>query len=108
MTDLLLIIIGTVLVNNLVLTRFLGLCPLMGASTSIEAAFGMSMATTFVLTLASALAWLVHHWVLVPLNLEYLRLLCFILVIAELCSLPKFTSVALSHYCTRCWASTCR
>lgn len=82
MTDLLLIIIGTVLVNNLVLTRFLGLCPLMGASTSLEAAFGMSMATTFVLTLASALAWMVHHWLLMPLQLEYLRLLSFILIIA--------------------------
>jgi len=81
-TDLLLIIIGTVLVNNLVLTRFLGLCPFMGSSTSVEIAFGMSMATTFVLTLASGFAWLLYHWVLLPLDLIYLRLIVFIVVIA--------------------------
>ena len=82
MTELILIIIGTVLVNNLVLTRFLGLCPFVGASTSIEAAFGMAAATTFVLTLTSALAWLLNTWLLEPFNLGYLRLICFILVIA--------------------------
>lgn len=82
MTELILIIIGTVLVNNLVLTRFLGLCPFVGASTSIEAAFGMSAATTFVLTLTSALAWLLNTWLLEPFELGYLRLICFILVIA--------------------------
>jgi len=82
MSELILIIIGTVLVNNLVLTRFLGLCPFIGSSSSVEAAFGMSAATTFVLTLAAALAWMVHHWILVPFELEYLRLLSFILVIA--------------------------
>ena len=82
MTQFILIIIGTVLVNNLVLTRFLGLCPFVGATTSIESAFGMSTATTFVLTLASALAWMVNTWLLQPFGLEYLRLICFILVIA--------------------------
>ncbi|MBT5892043.1 MAG: electron transport complex protein RnfA [Gammaproteobacteria bacterium] len=82
MTEFILIIIGTVLVNNLVLTRFLGLCPFVGATTSIESAFGMSAATTFVLTLASALAWMVNTWLLQPFGLEYLRLICFILVIA--------------------------
>lgn len=82
MTQFILIIIGTVLVNNLVLTRFLGLCPFVGATTSIESAFGMSAATTFVLTLASALAWMVNTWLLQPFGLEYLRLICFILVIA--------------------------
>jgi electron transport complex protein RnfA len=81
-TQFILIIIGTVLVNNLVLTRFLGLCPFVGATTSIESAFGMSAATTFVLTLASALAWMVNTWLLQPFGLEYLRLICFILVIA--------------------------
>jgi electron transport complex protein RnfA len=81
-TEFILIIIGTVLVNNLVLTRFLGLCPFVGATTSIESAFGMSAATTFVLTLASALAWMVNTWLLQPFGLEYLRLICFILVIA--------------------------
>jgi Na+-translocating ferredoxin:NAD+ oxidoreductase subunit A len=82
MTELILIIVGTVLVNNLLLTRFLGLCPLIGASNSVTSAFGMSVATTFVLTLASALAWTINHWLLEPFDLGYFRLICFILVIA--------------------------
>ncbi len=82
MSDLILILVGTVLVNNFVLVRFLGLCPFMGVSRSIEAAFGMSLATAFVLTLSSAVSYLIHHYLLVPLQLEYLRTISFILVIA--------------------------
>lgn len=82
MADLVLILVGTVLVNNFVLVRFLGLCPFMGVSRSLEAAAGMSVATAFVLTLSSAAAYLLHEHVLVPLNLEYLRTISFILVIA--------------------------
>ena len=82
MTELTVIVVGTVLVNNFVLTRFLGLCPFMGVSRSLEAATGMSLATTFVLTLSSATAYLLHQYVLVPLELSYLRTLSFILVIA--------------------------
>ena len=82
MADLILILVGTVLVNNFVLVRFLGLCPFMGVSRNLEAAFGMSLATAFVLTLSSAIAWLLHRYVLVPLELEYLRTISFILVIA--------------------------
>lgn len=82
MADLILIIVGTVLVNNFVLVRFLGLCPFMGVSRNLEAAFGMSMATAFVLTLSSAIAYLMHEYVLVPLQLEYLKTVSFILVIA--------------------------
>ncbi|MDG2375236.1 MAG: electron transport complex subunit RsxA [Woeseiaceae bacterium] len=82
MSDLILILIGTMLVNNFVLVRFLGLCPFMGISRNLEAAFGMSMATAFVLTLSSAIAYLLHEYVLVPLELEYLRIISFILVIA--------------------------
>lgn len=82
MSDLILILVGTVLVNNFVLVRFLGLCPFMGVSRNIEAAFGMSMATAFVLTLSSALAYLLHEYVLIPLQLEYLKTISFILVIA--------------------------
>ncbi len=82
MSDLILILVGTVLVNNFVLVRFLGLCPFMGVSRNLEAAFGMSMATAFVLTLSSAIAYLLHEYVLVPLELEYLRTISFILVIA--------------------------
>lgn len=82
MSDLILILVGTVLVNNFVLVRFLGLCPFMGVSKNLEAAFGMSLATAFVLTLSSAVSYLLHQYVLVPLELDYLRTISFILVIA--------------------------
>ncbi|MDJ0938878.1 MAG: electron transport complex subunit RsxA [Woeseiaceae bacterium] len=82
MSELIVILVGTVLVNNFVLTRFLGLCPFMGVSRNLEAAAGMSLATAFVLTLSSASAYLLHQYVLVPLDLGYLRTVSFILVIA--------------------------
>lgn len=82
MSELVLILVGTVLVNNFVLVRFLGLCPFMGVSRNLEAAFGMSLATAFVLTLSSAVSYLLHEYLLVPLELGYLRTISFILVIA--------------------------
>ncbi len=82
MTEYLLILVSAILVNNFVLVQFLGLCPFMGVSNKVETAMGMSLATTFVLTLSSVLAYLVWQWVLVPLELEYLRTISFILVIA--------------------------
>lgn len=82
MTELILILVATVLVNNFVLVRFLGLCPFMGVSRNLEAALGMSLATAFVLTLSSAVSYLMHHYLLVPLQLEYLQTIAFILVIA--------------------------
>ena len=82
MTELIVILVGTVLVNNFVLVRFLGLCPFLGVSQNIEAAAGMSLATAFVLTLSSATDYLLHQYVLVPLDLEYLQTISFILVIA--------------------------
>ncbi len=82
MSEYLLLLIGTVLVNNFVLVKFLGLCPFMGVSSKVETAMGMAVATTFVLTLASAASYLVDHYLLLPFELEYLRTLSFILVIA--------------------------
>ncbi|REL27376.1 electron transport complex subunit RsxA [Thalassotalea euphylliae] len=82
MTDYLLLLIGTVLVNNFVLVQFLGLCPFMGVSSKTETAIGMSFATTFVMTLASMLSYLVHSYILAPLGLEFLQTMAFILVIA--------------------------
>jgi electron transport complex protein RnfA len=82
MTQLFVILVATVLVNNFVLTRFLGLCPFLGVSRNLEAAAGMSLATAFVLTLSSASAYLLHEYVLEPLDLDYLRTIAFILVIA--------------------------
>lgn len=82
MTEFILLLIGTVLVNNFVLVQFLGLCPFMGVSGKLETAIGMSMATTFVLTVASLSSYLVEHYILLPLGIGYLRTLSFILVIA--------------------------
>lgn len=82
MTDYLLLLVGTVLVNNFVLVKFLGLCPFMGVSSKTETAIGMSYATTFVMTLASLLSYLVTTYILSPLGLDYLTTMAFILVIA--------------------------
>lgn len=82
MTEYFLILVSTALVNNFVLVQFLGLCPFMGVSNKLESAMGMSMATTFVLTLSSVASYLVFHHVLAPLGLEYLRIIAFIMVIA--------------------------
>ncbi|HAZ54809.1 MAG TPA: electron transport complex subunit RsxA [Franconibacter helveticus] len=82
MSDYLLLFVGTVLVNNFVLVKFLGLCPFMGVSKNLESAIGMGMATTFVMTLATIFSWLIDHLILVPLELVYLRTMAFILVIA--------------------------
>ncbi|WP_337841006.1 electron transport complex subunit RsxA [Rheinheimera sp.] len=82
MSEFLMLLVSTVLVNNFVLVKFLGLCPVMGVSKKLETAIGMAMATTFVLTLASLCSYLVDTWLLQPLDLLYLRTLAFILVIA--------------------------
>ena len=94
MDDAALLIVGAVFVNNFVLVKFLGLCPFMGVSRRLDAAYGMALATGFVLTLSSALAWVVHHWLLLPLGLEYLRTLGFILVIA---SVVQFTELLVNR-----------
>lgn len=82
MQEFAIILVATVLVNNFVLVRFLGLCPFMGVSKSLEGATGMALATTFVLTLSSVCSYLVNQYLLLPLGLEYLRTISFILVIA--------------------------
>lgn len=82
MTEYLLILVSTILVNNFVLVQFLGLCPFMGVSNKLETAMGMSFATTFVLTLSSVCAYLVYTYLLEPFDLEYLQTISFILVIA--------------------------
>ena len=84
MTDYLLIIVGTVWVNNFVLSHFLGLCPFMGVSKKLETAMGMGLATTFVLTLSAVASYLVNTWLLEPFHIEYLRTISFILVIAAI------------------------
>ncbi|HJP12290.1 MAG TPA: electron transport complex subunit RsxA [Gammaproteobacteria bacterium] len=82
MNEYFLILISTILVNNFVLVKFLGLCPFMGVSKKMDTAIGMGFATTFVLTLASITSYLINTYLLVPLELEYLRTIAFIVTIA--------------------------
>lgn len=84
MTSYLFIILGSVLVNNVVFVRILGMCPFMGVSKKVEAAIGMGAATTFVLTLGSGTSYLIDHYLLVPNQVEYLRTLSFIVVIGAI------------------------
>jgi Na+-translocating ferredoxin:NAD+ oxidoreductase subunit A len=92
MTDLFFLLLGAAFVNNFVLVKFLGLCPFMGVSNRLDAAYGMAMVTGLVLSLSAALAWMVHHWLLVPLGLGYLRTLGFVLVIG---AVVQFTELAM-------------
>ena len=82
MQDYLLILVSTILVNNFVLVKFLGLCPFMGVSRKLETAMGMGLPAIFVLTLSSVCSYIATQYLLVPLGLEYLRTIVFIVVIA--------------------------
>tara|TARA_B110000914_G_C15462906_1_gene446793 strand:- start:107 stop:682 length:576 start_codon:yes stop_codon:yes gene_type:complete len=82
MNEYALILVSTILVNNFVLVKFLGLCPFMGVSNKMDTAIGMGFATTFVLTLASISSYLINAYLLTPLDLEYLRTIAFIVTIA--------------------------
>lgn len=92
MQEYVLLIVGTALVNNVVLVKFLGLCPFMGVSSKVDTAVGMGSATTFVLTLSSVMAWMLESWVLEPLGIGYLRILTFILAIA---AVVQFTEMVI-------------
>jgi len=83
-TEFFVILLSAVLVNNYVLTKFLGICPFLGVSGKVETAVGMSFAVMFVMTLASTASWLVQQYVLIPLDLIYLQTIFFILIIASL------------------------
>ena len=87
--NLLLLFLGSMLVNNFVLTRFLGICPFLGVSKKVETAMGMGMAVTFVMALASVITHIVYNVLLVPRGIEYLYTLAFILVIASLVQLVE-------------------
>lgn len=84
MEHLLLLFIGASLVNNIILSRFLGICPFMGVSKSIETAIGMSLSVAFVMTISAVISFVINKYILVPLSLEYLRTIVFILIIASL------------------------
>jgi electron transport complex protein RnfA len=85
------IIFGSIFINNFVFAKFLGICPFMGVSKKVESSIGMGMAVTFVMTLASAVTWVVQNYLLVPFELEYLQTIAFILIIA---SLVQFVEMA--------------
>ena len=89
MSNIITILIGSILVNNFVMSRFLGCCPFLGVSKKIETAFGMGMAVTFVMALASLVTYLLQAFVLVPFDLEYMQTIAFILVIAVLVQLVE-------------------
>ena len=78
------IIIGAIFVNNVVLAQFLGICPFLGVSSKVETSMGMGAAVTFVMALSSLVTWLIQTYILVPLGIEYMQTIVFILVIAAL------------------------
>ncbi len=78
------IIIGSIFVNNIVLSQFLGICPFLGVSSKVETSMGMGAAVTFVMALSAIVTWLIQTYVLVPLGIEYMQTIVFILVIAAL------------------------
>ena len=92
MAEYLLLLLSTALVNNVVLVKFLGLCPFMGISKKMDTALSMGLATTFVITFTTAGAWLLEHWLLMPLGIQYLRILTYILVIA---AVVQFTEMVI-------------
>jgi electron transport complex protein RnfA len=83
------IILTFVFINNFILTQFLGLCPFIGVSKNVDSAVGMGFAVTFVMSLASLTTWAIYHWLLIPLGLEFLQTISFILVIAALVQLVE-------------------
>lgn len=95
MANYILILVGAVLVNNFVLSRFLGCCPFLGVSKKTETALGMSGAVVFVMVSASAVTWCLDNWILKPYGLEYIHTLAFILVIA---SLVQFIDMAMKRF----------
>jgi len=97
MNNILLIIIGSVLVNNYVMSQFLGICPFLGVSKKVETAAGMGMAVTFVMALASLITYFVQTYLLVPLQLEYMQTIAFILVIAVLVQIVEIALKKISR-----------
>ena len=97
MNTYLTILIGSLLVNNFVMNKFLGICPFLGVSKKMDTAFGMGMAVTFVMTLASLVTWVVEHLLLIPLDLMYMRTIAFILVIAVLVQVVEMALKKLSY-----------
>ena len=84
MSEIITVLVGSIFVNNFAMSRFLGICPFLGVSKKLDSAFGMGMAVTFVMAMASLVAYMINAFLLVPFGLEYLQTIAFILVIAVL------------------------
>ncbi len=97
MSTFFVILIGQILVNNYVMCQFFGICPFLGVSKKVDTALGMGLAVTFVITIASFFTWLVQNFLLVPLHLEYLHTIAFILVIAVLVQVVENALKKLSY-----------
>jgi len=97
MSNIVLIIIGSVLVNNYVMSQFLGICPFLGVSKKVETATGMGMAVTFVMALAALFTYFIQTYLLIPLNLEYMQTIAFILVIAVLVQIVEIALKKISR-----------
>ena len=97
MNNLLLIVVGSVLVNNFVMSQFLGICPFLGVSKKSETALGMGLAVTFVMTIASFFTYIIENYLLIPLHLEFMQTIAFILVIAALVQIVELALKKLSH-----------
>lgn len=95
MENLFVILVGAIFVNNIVVSQFLGICPFLGVSKNIRPAIGMGAAVIFVMAVSSPLCWLVQEYILVPLELEYLQTITFILVIA---ALVQFVELVIKKY----------
>lgn len=91
------IIVGGILVNNFVMAQFLGICSFLGVSKKVETAFGMGMAVTFVMAIASAVAYLVQNFILIPFDLVYMQTIVFILVIAALVQVVEIVLKKISN-----------
>jgi electron transport complex protein RnfA len=87
--ELVAIFVAAILINNFVLRYFLGICPFLGVSKKIDSAISMGLAVTFVMTITAVVSWAINHWILMPLKLDYLQIVSFILVIASLVQLVE-------------------
>ncbi len=90
------ILIGSLLVNNFVMNKFLGICPFLGVSKKFDTSLGMGMAVTFVMTMASFVTWIVNEYLLLPFNLAYMQTIAYILVIAVLVQIVEMALKKLS------------
>ena len=96
---LIIILLSAIFVNNFILSRFLGICPFIGVSKKVETALGMGIAVTFVMALASVMTWITQYAILVPLKIEYLQTIAFILVIAGLVQFVEMVMKKTSPWC---------